>query len=212
MRILVCTEQNDAMAGMVDEITNDPVTSLVAVAHDGVSALALLRDGVDVTIASQKLIDMSILIHREAKVHGFSSNTKRVVATENPSPSLLVKAHQYGFDDVVDIHSMRSRTVERLKSLIEGDSEFQDNSLFSSLSLRHSLFTREINVEQGGDLDIIDLMGIGLTDDDISTVLGLSSQHVRNRIADLLYVNGLARRTQLVALRNSHVHLPEYVI
>jgi DNA-binding NarL/FixJ family response regulator len=53
-------------------------------------------------------------------------------------------------------------------------------------------------------------MGIGLTDQDISTAMQLSLQSVRNHIESLLNANELSNRTQLAVLRAIDWSIPDF--
>lgn len=58
-------------------------------------------------------------------------------------------------------------------------------------------------IEGEDDRHIADLVGIGLTDEEIARVIDRSLQHTRNRIEHLLFSNDLTHRTQLAVIRAS---------
>lgn len=78
------------------------------------------------------------------------------------------------------------------------------------LSHLRGLLARELIFEDADDQPVADLVGTGLSDDDIARVMGWTIQPVRNRIENLLASNELTSRTQLVVLRASRLKVPDF--
>ena len=133
-----------------------------------------------------------------------------VVAGESPGLSLVVKSHLYGMDGIVDTTQDQDAVVSRLNAVVDGSWHLSRDPAVTGLGLSHGLLSREPVIRNREDREIADLLGGGLTDDEIADLLGIPVQRVRNRIEHLIFENDLVYRTQLAVLVTSLVKVPDF--
>lgn len=133
-----------------------------------------------------------------------------VVATESVAPSVLVRALACGFDGVVGMHLGPQHTIQRISEIVDGSWGFESEPSLRGLAVSHGLLVRQLVVDDGDDEQLVDLVGIGLPDDDIAVLLQWSAQRVRNRIEHLLDINELSYRTQLAVVRAASLKVPDF--
>ena len=139
-----------------------------------------------------------------------ASTLTRVVATNTPTVPLLVKAHQFGFNNVLALSEHTDHIVPTLQRSISGEESITDHPTVKALHLTPGALTRNISIEDHKDQHVIELMGVGLPDHEIAEALGLSIQTVRNRIANIIRINHLSNRTQLALLQNTNWQIPDF--
>lgn len=132
------------------------------------------------------------------------------LASATPSVALRLKSHLYGLDGVVDDSASPTEMGQQLEALVTGAEHISRDPLVAELGLEHGLLARTLTISTIEDRDIADLVGGGLTDDEIADLLAIPLQRVRNRIETLITSNGLAYRTQLAILVTSLVKVPDF--
>ncbi|MBU6242341.1 MAG: hypothetical protein KJS66_11195 [Acidobacteria bacterium] len=133
-----------------------------------------------------------------------------IVVAERLSPPILVRSLACGFDGAVETQGDVDHAVQKIHKVVAGDWTLESEPSMAGLDLRRGLLARELIIEDINDRHIADLVGTGLTDDDIALVMGWSIQKVRNRIENLLATNELAYRTQLAVIRASLLKVPDF--
>lgn len=125
---------------------------------------------------------------------------KRVVLTDDPSPTLLVVAAQAGFDDVVDVRQPIDLLVGDLRDVHEGRRSLRSHAIWKMLEYPIDLTKLELVMADDVDRQIVSLIAAGLSDREIAELVFLSCQTVRNRVSRLLDRCGARNRTQLALL------------
>ena len=133
-----------------------------------------------------------------------------VMATGRVSAALILKSHLYGFDGIVDTAAGAESRRDQVAGIVERTRLVSDDPLVRDLGLEHGQLAREPVIAEGEDRDIADLVGGGLTDDEIADLLRIPIQRVRNRVEHLITHNGLVYRTQLAILVASLVRVPDF--
>jgi DNA-binding NarL/FixJ family response regulator len=72
------------------------------------------------------------------------------------------------------------------------------------------MLARELELSDGNDEQLVDLMATGLPDEDIASLMDWTVQRVRNRIERLLDDNALMYRTQLAVIRAASLKVPDF--
>lgn len=139
-----------------------------------------------------------------------STSAPFILTTETPSKTGLVRALACGFEGAVSTMNGPLRTVGDIARIIDGSWTLQSEPLLRSLAITPGLLLRQLVVGNADDEQVADLVGTGLHDEDIAVVMDWSVQQVRNRIENLLAVNGLSYRTQLAVVRAASVKVPDF--
>lgn len=130
-------------------------------------------------------------------VLGGNAQARAVIGCSKWSEALDIRARRLGFFDVVDLAELSAGDMaERLteicrgSSRLWGDSDDPGESVSGDIRVVDSL---------GDDLDveIVELLALGLSDREISDGVHLSLQAVRNRVSGMLDRSGCANRTHL---------------
>lgn len=133
-----------------------------------------------------------------------------VLATEEIVPPLVLKSHLYGFDGVASTSTTPGELETKLRAIIDGSDHVSRHPVVRAVGVAHGLLARVPLIGEGDDRDVADLVGGGLTDDEIADILGITVQRVRNCVERLITVNGLKYRTQLAVLVTSLVRVPDF--
>ena len=137
-------------------------------------------------------------------------NPALIVVAESLSTPILARSLACGFDGAVETEGKIDHAVRRIHDVVSGDWTLESQPSLHGLGLTRGLLARELVIEDTDDRHIADLVGTGLTDDDIALVMGWTIQKVRNRIESLLASNDLAYRTQLAVIRASLLKVPDF--
>ena len=132
------------------------------------------------------------------------------MATEAPTTPLIVKVHQLGFDGILTVPRSSAELTAELKAVLVRQNLLAEHPIIKSLDLNPGALDRRLQYANPVEIGIADLMGIGLTDQDISAAMQLSLQTVRNHIESLLRANDLSNRTQLAVLRAIDWSIPDF--
>lgn len=125
---------------------------------------------------------------------------KKVALRHEPSGTILVKAAQFGFDEVLDPDEETAVLARQIQQVLDDHRSILVHPLLNAVDVVPGLFTRSISFTDDLDEEMVEMLALGLGDKDIASVTGQSLQAVRNRIARLITDHGLSSRTQLAAL------------
>lgn len=210
MNILVCNDRAEPLDQLIDILRHDTGVESVNIVHDGRQALQTLSNHpVDLSLTSGHGIDFNRTLQRHIDPD-ISANITKVVATHSVTVPLVVKAHQWGYDDVISLNIERSEIVPALKRSLEGASSLHNHPAVKTLHLNSVPMHHELKIETTDDENIAQLIGVGLTDIEISEVLNLNIQTIRNRISQIVRLNGLRNRTQLALVQNTTWLIPDF--
>jgi DNA-binding NarL/FixJ family response regulator len=139
-----------------------------------------------------------------------AASLTRVVATQSPTVPLFVKAHQFGFNNVLPLTTPEEKIVPSLQRTLSGEESIKDHPSVKALHLTPGALSHSISFEDINDQHIVELVGVGLSDHEIAEALNLSIQNVRNRVAHSIRINQLTNRTQLALLQNTNWQIPDF--
>lgn len=210
MNVLVCTDRAEPLDSLIAVLEKDDAVASINVASNGRQVIDTLHSvPVDVSISSGSGLDFNRMLQRHIDPT-VASSLVRVVATNAPSVPLLVKAHQFGFNNVLSLKTDAETFVPTLQRTINGEESISNHPTVKSLHLTPGVLTQTIAFETDNDFHILELIGVGLPDHEIAEALGISIQTIRNRVASLIRINHLSNRTQLALLQNTNWKIPDF--
>lgn len=210
MNVLVCTDRAEPLDSLIAVLEKDDAVASINVASNGRQVIDTLHSvPVDVSISSGSGLDFNRMLQRHIDPT-VASSLVRVVATSSPSVPLLVKAHQFGFNNVLPLNANTETIIPTLQRTITGEESISNHPTVKSLHLTPGVLTQNISFETDNDLHILELIGVGLPDHEIAEALGNSIQTIRNRVASLIRINHLSNRTQLALLQNTNWKIPDF--
>lgn len=210
MNVLLCETAQSSLQNMAALLNDAPDVKVVAVARTGREALKTLNsEPIDLSIHSEDTVDLARFIRHELRDE-VAESVSRVVAAEAPTTPLIVKAHQLGFDGILTVPRSSAGLTAELKAVLARQNLLSEHPIIKSLDLSPGALDRRLQYANPVEIGIADLMGIGLTDQDISAAMQLSLQSVRNHIESLLSANDLSNRTQLAVLRAIDWSIPDF--
>lgn len=210
MNVLVCTDRAEPLDSLIAVLEKDDAVASINVASNGRQVIDTLHSvPVDVSISSGSGLDFNRMLQRHIDPT-VASSLVRVVATSSPSVPLLVKAHQFGFNNVLPLNANTETIIPTLQRTITGEESISNHPTVKSLHLTPGVLTQNISFETDNDLHILELIGVGLPDHEIAEALGISIQTIRNRVASLIRINHLSNRTQLALLQNTNWKIPDF--
>lgn len=210
MNVLLCESAYSPLTTVADLLQQVPDVNVVSVARTGRHAVDVLnREAVDVSIHSEDTVELSRFI-RNALHDDVSSSVARVVATPRPATPLLVKAHQFGFDGVIQLPRTPEQIAADLVNVVSRRTSLSEHPTIKSLNLTPGILTRTLTYSNQLESGIADLVGIGLSDTEIAETLQITLQAVRNHIEQLLRDNQLSTRTQLAVLHAINWSIPDF--
>lgn len=133
-----------------------------------------------------------------------------VLVATDATPPLVLKSHLYGFDGVISTSMPAERLDAKVRGILDGPDHVSNDPVVRAVGIAHGLLARVPVIGGGDDRDVADLVGAGLTDPEISDILGIDIQRVRNSVERLIAANGLKYRTQLAVLVTSLVDVPDF--
>jgi DNA-binding NarL/FixJ family response regulator len=208
MNVLMCDSAAESLAPLTQLLDTAPDIHIVDVVRNGRDmALALKSKDVHLSVLAPEVLDLDLVVE---KSRGFKPQVKKVVVASSLTTPLLIKAHQYGVHDVIPFDTDTTSIVQRFKMTIDGLSEIENHPIIKSLQRKNGLFNRIVQYANDEDIIILQLLSLGMTDQEISLVTDISVQLVRNRIAELIIMNDLVNRTQLAVLQATSLVIPDF--
>ena len=210
MNVLVCNDRTEPLDSIIAVLENDDAVASINVATTGRQVIDTLHASpVDVSISSGTGLDFTRMLQRHI-APAIATSLTRVVATKTPTVPLLVKAHQFGFHNVLPLTDQTDHIVPTLQRTLRGEESLVNHPTVKSLHLTPGVLTRNISLENSNDQHIVELIGVGLPDHEIAEALSISIQTVRNRVGSLIRINHLSNRTQLALLQNTNWQIPDF--
>lgn len=133
-----------------------------------------------------------------------------VAVTQPVTTPVLARSLACDFDGVVDSAVATDSAARHIQRVIAGESRLEDEPSLRGLGLSRGLLVRELVLTGADDRHLADLVGTGLSDEEIAIVMGWNIQTVRNNIERLLAANDLLYRIQLAVVRASLLKVPDF--
>lgn len=150
----------------------------------------------DVVIVDEAWLIIAPLFMQLLRVSG-SENATRIIGTTKVDNVIKVQAAHHGFNDLVDLNSTEEQFVADIRDSFAGRSRLLSDPLWRLISVPAHLGDVSGLVDNDTDKEIVELIRMGIPDNDIAECLFLSPQTVRNRVSSMLQRAGLSNRTQM---------------
>jgi DNA-binding NarL/FixJ family response regulator len=131
-----------------------------------------------------------------SKVH----RPKKVVVTQEVSGRIVMEAISYGFNDVIGLRQPTEVVILRLQMVMSGEIDLSQQSYVQGIRSVLGDENRARFANDEVDLQILLQLAYGRSNKEISEVVFLSLQTVRNRISRLMQVTKAQNRTQLALM------------
>ncbi|MEY3054355.1 MAG: hypothetical protein RL550_878 [Actinomycetota bacterium] len=176
----------------------------------GVEVIEALRvDSIDAVLLPFDWIEVARSIKKDV-APALPNDPALVLIGHNPRLGTRARALSSGFDGVIDLSDDPESLVTTL-SRICSSSARGDSDVLQTFGVIPDLLIRPVQLTDSDDSDLLDLLAIGSTDEEIAHALDWNIQKVRNHIASLLEINGMKYRTQLAVTHVSSARIPDFV-
>jgi len=189
---------------LVDKFPNLPA-DLADLGHVGVlssnrlgyrTSVEVAEFAPDLVVGGPAMVDAAFLFRSYLLQSGFGG-VSVVVADTNPSASLKVRVAHAGFQDVVDLGRPVAEVLDSLRCAGAGEFALDTDPMWTNINRPTRSADVELAIHDPMDVEILELIAIGLSDSEIAGVVYMSPQTVRNRVSQMLIHSGLSNRTQL---------------
>lgn len=208
MNILMCDIPNGPLTTLANSLHTASNLRVIDVVHTGRDiSQAIHNEDIHISLISPELLDLVLLLE---KTRAFHPNTKKALAVTNSAPPLIIKAHHFGLHDVVNVMDGEEIVHQHLQNVVNGHSSLDSHPVIQALRNKNGQLNKSLTYSDVHDTSILQLLALGMTDDEIATTVELDIQQVRNRISQLIHDNDLANRTQLAVLQAINVLIPDF--
>lgn len=152
--------------------------------------------GPDVVVVGRFMTDIAFLFNEYLQQAG-CSGAPIVVAANPVNNALKIKTAHAGFHDVVDLGRPLPEIRDAIRAAGEGRYALDTDALWKSVTRPSRHLDLPLVTRDGTDIEILNLIAIGLSDQEISDAVYMSPQTIRNRVSHMLIRSGLGNRTQL---------------
>lgn len=121
-------------------------------------------------------------------------NHVKVVGVQALTKSVLQDAEKAGYDGVIDLNNSVGRYISEITAFKTGQKTLHEQIVAFEKSHHPSM---PFSLRDDMDRQIVSLIGLGYSDQQIANTVYLSCQSVRNRISRILRDSKLQNRTQL---------------
>lgn len=156
----------------------------------------LKRFGPDLILVHQFMLDMSFLLKEFLRLAACEAS--RVVIACRPITSIVkIETAHAGFHDVIDLDQGADLICGQLRDVSEGRYGLDSDPLWRKVNRPPRLEDIQLLPRDSTDEEILHLISMGLSDNEISEVGYMSPQTIRNRVSQMLIRSGMSNRTQL---------------
>lgn len=200
VRVLICDDHAIVREALATVVDSSPSFRVAAQTEGFEDTIALLDEiDVDVVVLDIRLKGSSGLeLARQLRTD--APTVRILLLTGHLSDEILLEAEAIGVDGIMDKSSDPELILERLASVVTGS---RRTGYIVPLEVKRRLDERGVLALLSlsrTDLEILELLGQGMTDKQISQRVYLGAQTVRNRVSRMLAVLGRENRTQLALL------------
>jgi two-component system response regulator DevR len=202
VRVLVCDDHSIVREALTTVLNASSSFKVTAQTEGFDDTIELLTDtDVDAVVLDIRLKGTSGL-ELAKRLRQDAPSVRILLLTGFLNDEILLEAEAIGVDGIMDKSSPPEDIVERLTSVVTGSRRM---GFTVPLEVKRRLDERGVLALLSlsrTDLEILELLGQGMTDKQISQRVFLGAQTVRNRVSRMLTVLGRENRTQLALLFN----------
>ena len=165
----------------------------------------------DVTVVDSKwlVIGAPFLMSLLQNSGDYSANA--LVTVPHLDNVAKVKVAHNGFTDMIHVDESNNALVEKIENIKSGKSDLDGDELWNTVRKPTPLRMEGPIAESPTDRAIIELIRIGIPDNEIADCLFLSPQTVRNRVSAMLQRDGFTNRTQLAWAYSNQVIIERFI-
>ena len=150
----------------------------------------------DVIMVDPAMIVVSFLLLEI--VRGAECRADRVVVGADVITDVMkVQAMRGGFFDLVDTSRPIEEVRLRLEAVHFGRSNLADDRLWAAVAKPTAIGNLVLVPNDAIDVEILELVALGLMNDDIASVVHVAPQTVRNRMSGMLQRSRMSNRTEM---------------
>ena len=150
----------------------------------------------DVIMVDPAMVVVSFLLLEI--VRGAECRVDRVVVGADVITDVMkVQALRGGFFDLVDTSRPIEEIRQRLEAVHLGRSNLADDRLWAAVAKPTAIGNLVLLPNDVTDVEILELVTLGLMNDDIASVVHVAPQTVRNRMSGMLQRSGMSNRTEM---------------
>lgn len=150
----------------------------------------------DVIMVDPAMIVISFLLLEI--VRGAECRVDRVVVGADVITDVMkVQAMRGGFFDLVDTSRSIEDVRQRLEGVHRGRSQLAEDRLWMAVAKPTAIGNLVLVPHDAIDVEILELVALGLMNDDIASVVHVAPQTVRNRMSGMLRRSRMSNRTEM---------------
>ena len=150
----------------------------------------------DVLVVAPIWLTITSLLFKVLELSG-NSTIPRVIGTNECTDVLKIQAAHHRYSDVLDLNASPQLSFNQLVQNHHGSPALDSDEVWNRVP-RPLLVPDLTNVPRDAiDVQILNLITIGLRDQDMASTLYISLQTVKNRVSRMLEISGTENRTQL---------------
>ena len=208
--VFVTAPGSEPFVSFMESLQSDSEVDLVGIGTTGRETVEAIRSNpIDAVIFADEYADLARAVRISARLP-LNGQPSMVLAAPDRTDALVVRSALYGFDGIIVLADGRDSHARSISAVVSGATRTADDPLVLQLGIPHGLLVREFVAVDEKDNQVADLVGVGLDDRAIATTMSISVQEVRNRIENLLSVNGLSSMTHLAVVKASRVIVPDF--
>lgn len=152
----------------------------------------------EVLVLDTSLAVLASLITKLLSLTG-NTESRMVIGAPTVDDITKIKASHHGFFDVVKLSDPVNVLAARLQQIRRGESSLDTDGLWKRIPRPPSINDISKVAKDDTDVSILELVCVGLRDQDIAEVLGYSVQAIKNRVSLMLARAGSPNRTQMAS-------------
>jgi len=208
--VFAAAPATDPFGSFLESVRSHPGLDLVGVGTTRRETVeAMRRHNLDVLVFADEYADLARVVRMSARPTS-DGWPAMVLAAAERTDSVVVRSLLYGFDDVIALDRDAAGNLARSTEVDDGPGTPPLESSMQRLAVLRGLLARDLVTPESRDVEVADLVGVGLDDREIAAVMSITVQEVRNRVEGLLHANRLPSRTHLAVLRAGRVIVPDF--
>lgn len=202
IRVLICDDHDMVRDALSRVLSDEQDIEIVASARSVDACLKHLAQNagkIDVAVLDVRLNDgFGHDITRWIKAN--QPTVRVVLLTSFLEDDLLVEGYTSGADALILKGAPTRELVESIRDVHSGLRMIDATAARAAAQRLHQSSPARINILEGSDKEIAELVSKGMTDKEIAAALNFSVQTIKNHVSRILTLVGAANRTQLAVM------------
>ena len=202
IRILLCDDHDmvrDALGRVLSEETDIEVVASARSVDACLKHLAQNEGKIDVAVIDVRLTDG--LGHDITRwIRANQASVRVVLLTSFLEDDLLVDAYSSGADALFLKGAPTRDLTEAIRDVHAGLRLIDATAARAASQRLQQSNPARVNILEGSDREIADLIAKGMTDKEIAAAMNFSTQTIKNHVSRILTAVGAANRTQLAVM------------